>query len=199
MLLKDFTMDPINIIIGLNIIATFGANISGAKKGLRSALSEAKEKPKTYLQKIPLAVSTVTLVVLILALFQIGTLEYKEEYFTLRLIGLAVYLFFSWVQIWAYKSLGESYSQEIIIFKKHALVKKGPFKFIRHPQYFSQILVDLGGSIAVLSFLLLPLVFIEIPILILRALLEEKILQRHFGEQFTEYKKHSGFFIPFLG
>lgn len=192
-------MDPINIIIGLNIIATFGANISGAKKGLRSSVAEAKEKPSTYLQKLPLALSTITLVVLILALFQIGTFEYKEEYFSIRLIGLAVYLFFSWIQIWAYKSLGENYSQDIMIFKKHVLVTKAPFKIIRHPQYLSQILVDLGGTAAVLSFVLFPLVLIEIPVLILRALLEEKILSRHFGEQFSEYKKQTGFFIPFIG
>ncbi len=192
-------MDPINIIIGLNIIATFGANISGAKKGLRSAVAEAKEKPSTYLQKLPLALSTMTLVVLILALFQIGTFEYTDEYQTLRLIGLIIYLFFSWFQIYTYKSLGESYSQEIIIFKKHTLVKKGPFKLIRHPQYLSQILVDLGGAAAVLSFVLFPLALIEIPLLILRARLEEKIMLRHFGESYLTYKKQTGFFIPFIG
>jgi len=46
-------MDPINIIILLNIIATFGANVTGAKRGLKSTVSEIKEKPKTFLQKFP--------------------------------------------------------------------------------------------------------------------------------------------------
>lgn len=192
-------MDPINIIIGLNIIATFGANISGAKKGLRSAVADAKEKPSSYLQKLPLAFSTVTLIVLIVSLFQIGTLKYDGEHQTLRLIGLLVYLFFSWFQIWTYKSLGESYSQEIIIFKKHVLVKKGPFKIIRHPQYLAQILVDMCGAIAVLSFVLFPLALIEIPLLILRARLEEKIMLRHFGGSYIAYKKQTGFFVPFIG
>ena len=83
-------MDPINIIIGLNIIVTFGANVSGAKKGFKSKIGEAKEKPKTYLQNLPVILSTLALVGLILAVFQIGTFEYQEDYNTIRYIGLFV-------------------------------------------------------------------------------------------------------------
>jgi hypothetical protein len=46
-------MDPINIIAGLNIIIAFGANLSGAKKGLRASVIGTKEKPKTYLSLFP--------------------------------------------------------------------------------------------------------------------------------------------------
>ena len=64
-------MDPINIIIGLNIIATFGANIGAAKKGVKDKLGISKDKPKTYLQTLPLYLSTITLAVLIVSLFQV--------------------------------------------------------------------------------------------------------------------------------
>ena len=37
-------MDPVNIIILLNVIATFGANVTGAKRGLKSTVAEIKEK-----------------------------------------------------------------------------------------------------------------------------------------------------------
>ena len=107
-------MDPINIIIGLNIIATFGANVSGAKKGLKAKMGVAKEKPNTYLQKLPVLLSTLTLIGLILGVFQIGTLEYIKEYNLYRYIGMGVYLLFSWIQIWALKSLGENYSSSAI-------------------------------------------------------------------------------------
>lgn len=194
-------MDPINIIIGLNIIATFGANLTGAKKGLKSTVTPVKERPKTYLQKLPLIMATITLVVLILSLFQIGTLNYAQNIHlnNFRIAGLIVYLCFSWIQIWAYKSLGESYSQDMVIFKDHKLVHKGPFKFIRHPQYLSQILVDLGGGFATLSYILIPLAIIQIPILLLRASFEEKLLHKHFKDEFEQYKKSRGFMIPFIG
>jgi protein-S-isoprenylcysteine O-methyltransferase Ste14 len=192
-------MDPINIIVLLNVIATFGANITGAKRGLKSTVAEVKEKPKTYLQKFPPIISTLSLLALILAVFQIGTLDYIEEYNIMRYIGLAVYLIFSWVQVWSFKTLGDNYSQDILIKKKHQLVIRGPFKFTRHPQYFSQILVDLGASIATLSYVLAGFALIEIPIYILRALVEDKLLAKHFGNEFLQYKKKSGFFLPFIG
>lgn len=192
-------MDPVNIIIALNIIATFGANMSGAKKGLRSKVGVAKEKPKTYLQRVPILLSTLTLITLIVSVFQIGTLEYSGKYNSIRYIGLIVYLIFSWLQIWAFKSLGENYSQDILIKKDHQLVTSGPFKIIRHPQYISQILLDLGAAAATLSFLVAPLAIIQIPFIILRASAEEKLLAKHFGDEFKLYKKKSGFVLPFIG
>lgn len=192
-------MDPINIIIGLNIIATFGANIGGAKKGIKDKVGVFKDKPKTYLQTLPLVFSTLTLILLIISIFQIGTLEYKTEYQTIRILGLVFYLAFSWVQIWAYKTLGENYSQDIAIKKDHQLVTKGPFKVIRHPQYLSQILLDIGAATATLSFILAPLALVQIPFLFMRANLEDKLLEKHFSENFKNYKKKTGQIFPFIG
>ena len=192
-------MDPINIIIGLNIIATFGANIGAAKKGVKDKVGVFKDKPKTYLQTLPLVLSTITLIVLIVSLFQIGTLEYNLENQTIRIVGLAFYLIFSWVQIWVTKVLGDFYSQDIAIKKEHQLITTGPYKLVRHPQYLSQFLLDIGGAAAILSFILAPLALIQIPFLFLRASLEDKILEKHFGENFRNYKKKSGMFFPFIG
>lgn len=192
-------MDPINIIVGINLIATFGANVSGAKKGLKSQFTQVKEKPESYLQKLPLVISSLSLVVLIISLFQIGTLEYTKENELYRIIGAGFYIIFSWIQISSYKKLGENYSQEIVILKKHSLVKDGIYKYIRHPQYFSQIIVDLSSALATLSFILIPFAAINIPLLIMRASMEDKLHLKHFKDEFTEYKKKSGFFIPFIG
>lgn len=192
-------MDPINIIIGLNLIATFGANIGAAKKGVKDKVGVFKDKPKTYLQTLPLVLSTITLVVLIVSLFQIGTLDYKVENQTIRVIGLVFYLIFSWLQIWATKVLGDNFSQDIAIKKEHQLIITGPFKFVRHPQYLSQFFMDLGGAAATLSFVLAPLALLQIPFLIMRASLEDKLLEKHFGENFRNYRKNSGMFFPFIG
>ena len=110
-------MDPLNIIILLNIIATFSANVTGAKRDIKAKVMAVKEKPQTFLQKFPPIVSAVSLIALIFGVFQIGTLDYLEEYNIIRYIGTAVYLVFSWIQIWAFKTLGENYSQDILIKK----------------------------------------------------------------------------------
>ena len=192
-------MDPINIIAGLNLIATFGANVSGAKRGLRSTVTAAKEKPESFLQKIPLLIAVLTLLFFILAIFQVGTFSYKPVYLNVRIAGLLVYLIFSWIQVWAFKTMGENYSQEVLIYKHHKLVTNGPFKFVRHPQYLSQILLDIGAGASTLSFLVIPLAIIEIPILVMRSSLEEKLLEKHFKEEFLKYKSKSGCMLPFIG
>ena len=190
-------MDPINIIIGLNIIATLGANVSGAKKGLKSKISVAREKPQSYLQQLPLSLSTLTLIVLIIGIFQVGTLSYNSEYNVLRIVALLAYLLFSWIQIWSYKTLGEQYSQEVLIFRTHKIVNHGLYRVIRHPQYLSQIIIDLTGAFAVLSYILLPLALVQIPLLILRAKLEENLMEKHFKQDFKEYKNKTRFILPF--
>ncbi|MBI5661863.1 MULTISPECIES: isoprenylcysteine carboxylmethyltransferase family protein [Ignavibacterium] len=192
-------MDPINILIAINIVATFAANIGAAKKGVKDKLAVFRDKPKTYLQTLPLVISTVNLLILILAVFQIGTLDYEQNFFSLRVISLIVYLIFSWIQIWSFKTLGEYYSQEIAVRKEHKIISAGPYKIIRHPQYLSQIFVDLAGALATLSYILFPLALIQIPFLILRAKEEEKLFKKYLSEEFESYKKQSGFMIPFIG
>jgi len=192
-------MDPLNIIIGLNIIATFGANVGAAKKSVRDKVGVFKDKPKTYLQTLPLVFSIITLIILIISLFQVGTLEYTQENQIIRVIGLVFYIVFSWVQIWATKVLGDNYSQDVAIKKDHKLITSGPFKIVRHPQYLSQFLMDLGGAAATLSFVLAPIALLQIPFLFMRASLEDKLLEIHFGESFKDFKKKTGQISPFIG
>lgn len=192
-------MDPLNIIVGLNIIAIFGANIGAAKKGIRSHIGETKERPKGFFQTVPPLLATLLLVMLIIALFQVGTFTEYAKWQPYRLAGLLFYLVSSWTQVALYRRLGDNYSQDIVIFKKHKLIQDGLYKYIRHPYYLFQILSDLGAAVATLSFLVLPLAVIEIPILIKRALIEEGLLEKHFPEQFKQYRKKAGFFLPFIG
>lgn len=192
-------MDPVNIIIGINILALFGANMGGARQGLKTAVAEVKEKPKTFLQKYPPLLAAVILLAQILGVFGLGGLEPSPEFQNLRYIGLAVYLAFSWFQIWALRSLGTNYSQEIVILKKHALVTDKAYKLIRHPHYLGQIIGDIGCAIALLNIPVLLLVLPETVLLVMRGIKEDSMLAKHFTDKFEAYKKKSGFMIPFIG
>jgi protein-S-isoprenylcysteine O-methyltransferase Ste14 len=59
-------------------------------------------------------------------------------------------------------------------------------------------LVDLGGGFATLSYILIPIAIIQVPFLIMRATFEDKLLGKHFKEEFELYKKSRGFMIPFI-
>jgi protein-S-isoprenylcysteine O-methyltransferase Ste14 len=195
-------MDPVNILILLNLFVSTSANWGGARKGLKTSITKVIDRPNTYLQKLPPNISALVLVLLIMGIFSIGTLSANsfENMMPVRITGLFLYITFSWIQVWAYKSLGKSYAQDIVILKDHELQTKGLYKFIRHPQYLSQLLSDLGVGLALLSYLIIPIViFVELPLFVLRANEEEKILHKHFKDEYNIYKKRSGFMLPFIG
>ncbi len=193
-------MDAINIISLVALVFSIFANSATAKGGLKGAVIKHEKKPKTYLQKIPLNTSALILVFQILGLFQIGTLDYTDDLFPIRITGLIVFMFFSWLQVLSFKNLKDNYSQEIVIKKNHQLVTTGMHKIVRHPQYISQILSDLGLGIALCSFLVVPLVLlVELPLFTLRAKKEEEVMTEYFGDKYMEYKKKSSFMIPFIG
>ncbi|MEW5843461.1 MAG: isoprenylcysteine carboxylmethyltransferase family protein [Bacteroidota bacterium] len=195
-------MDPINLLLAINLFVSMSANYSGAKKGLKTSVTKVIDRPVSYLQKVPPNVAAVVLILTIVSIFKVGTLpaSYEAQYSALRIIGLIAFVFFSWVQVLSYKSLVKFYAQDVVVMKEHELVEKGLYRFIRHPQYLSQLLSDLGAGVALLSYIVTPVViFIEIPLFVLRARLEEKILLKHFGDQFVSYKKRSGFMLPFIG
>lgn len=194
-------MDVINLLVGINLFISISANASGAKRGLKSTVSEVLERPKTYLQKWPLNVAALVLILQILGVFKLGTLEIPEgdSLYVYRLIGLIIFIIFSWIQVWSYKTMGKNYSQEIVVSKKQELVTSGPYKFVRHPQYISQLLSDVGAGLALASYAVLPVVIlIQVPLFLLRASLEEKLLQKRFDEDYIDYKKKTGFIFPFI-
>jgi len=193
-------MDAINIISAIAIVFSLFTNSVTAKGGLKQAVTKSEKKPKTYLQKTPLNISALILVLQILGVFQIGTIEYAGDLVVIRIIGLFVFILFSWMQVLAFKNLKDSYSQEIVIKKNHSLVTTGFHKSIRHPQYISQIISDLGLGIALCSYLAIPMILlVELPLFILRAKKEEELLENYFGEKFSKYKENSSFMVPFIG
>lgn len=195
-------MDPINIILLINLVVTMSANASAAKRGVRISVLKVTERPESFLQKLPPNISALILILTIVGAFNVFALSeaFKEQFAIWRYIGLVIYIIFSWIQVISFKELGNSYAQDIVILKEHKLIESGIYKYIRHPQYLSQFLSDLGAGIALLSFVIIPIVIlVELPLFIMRAFLEEKILLKHFKENFVAYKKKSKFMIPFIG
>ena len=195
-------MDPINLLFGAALFVTMAANFSGSKKGMKGKVVNVAKRPKTYLQKVPLNVSALIIIFEILGIFEIGTFEYEsmQQYQILRIVGLVLFVTFSWLQITSFKALGEYYSTEIAVYKSHKLITSGMYKTIRHPQYLFQIISDFGAGLALMSYLVLPTVILFlIPLFILRARAEDKLLSEEFGDDWNEYKKRSGFLLPFLG
>lgn len=97
------------------------------------------------------------------------------------------------------RTLGGHYTHSLAILKGHRLIKEGVYRYIRHPGYLSLLLIFLG----------IPLVFGSwvgliiyggtiIPLILQRIRLEERLLQEHFGKEYTAYKEKTPSLFPFL-
>jgi len=99
---------------------------------------------------------------------------------------------------WALDTLGKYHSAQIEIREDHPLITSGPYGYVRHPIYFFTI-------IEVISCCLIPnawyafflTLFIYTPLLILRLLLEEKVLAQKFGASYLYYRETVPCLIPF--
>ena len=82
--------------------------------------------------------------------------------------------------------------------KKNAhLVKRGPYKFLRHPMYLAVLLVVFALIFNDFTFWrLLAGIFLFV-VLIFKLFYEEKLLLAHFKE-YSDYKKTTKRFIPFI-
>lgn len=191
-------MDAINIFVAINLVLSFIPNLGSTKQTFAGKLTVVKERPQSYLQSLPLWVASLIIFLIILSVFEVGTLEYEKKYLSIRLMGLLVYVLFTWLQISAFKALGKNHSPDIVVKKDHQLITNSYYKWIRHPQYTFQILIDLGAALATLSYLIFPVALFQIFLLVKRAKLEEQLLQKHFAKTFLDYKSKTGFFIPFI-
>jgi protein-S-isoprenylcysteine O-methyltransferase Ste14 len=98
--------------------------------------------------------------------------------------------------IWARLSLGANWSGVVTLKKEHELVRKGLYRWIRHPIY-TGILVGFIGTAMIkgdlrgwLGFAIVWLTFY------FKARREEKFLRQEFGEGFEEHTRNTGMFLP---
>lgn len=98
----------------------------------------------------------------------------------------------------AISALGRFWSLHVEIRDNHQLVKEGPFRFMRHPTYFSMILELLSAGLVLGAFYTLGVVLLVfIPALYLRLRLEEFALVEKFGDAYKNYQKTTPAIVPY--
>lgn len=189
----------INLIIVINIVLTFSANIPLASFSFKKKLQPVLTKANSYLQNAPKFISAVIFLMIIAGLFGIGKIEINNQSLNIiRILSALLYSLFSWVQIYSAKQLGEFYSPDIVVYKNHKVVDKGLYRIVRHPFYTSQIMQDLFAGIALSNWIILLLtILFEIPLYIARTNLEEKLLIKNLLD-YENYQKRVGKWLPKL-
>lgn len=98
----------------------------------------------------------------------------------------------------AIAALGKFWSLHVEIRENHHFVQSGPFRWIRHPTYFSMILELLGlGLIMNAAYSLVVVAVCFVPALALRLKLEEAALVEKFGDTYREYQRTTPALLPY--
>ncbi len=98
--------------------------------------------------------------------------------------------------VWARLALGSNWSGTVTIKTNHQLIRRGPYRWIRHPIYTGMLGALLATAITqgLLSGAIgVALVFLA---LYRKARREESFLSQEFGEGFVEHRAHTGMFLP---
>jgi protein-S-isoprenylcysteine O-methyltransferase Ste14 len=115
------------------------------------------------------------------------------------ILGICLMILGMVIRWTAIHQLRNFFTINVAIQKGHRLVTDGWYRILRHPAYLGGILTFIGCGISygnLISGLVIPIPYI---LLILNRIeVEEAVLEREFGEEYSKMKKRTKKLIPFL-
>jgi protein-S-isoprenylcysteine O-methyltransferase len=110
----------------------------------------------------------------------------------LMLVGLAL-------RVWAVRVLGPAYTRTLRTEERQGLVRRGPYRLLRHPGYAGTLTMWLGAGLATGNAAATIVVLLANAIAYrARIAAEEAMLASTFGDEYREYARHSWRIVPHL-
>jgi len=97
-----------------------------------------------------------------------------------------------------FRTLGNNLTDTVVTRAAHTLVTRGPYRWVRHPFYLAAALAFVANSLVTANWFLALTGGITCGLLLLRTRIEEEKLIERFGEDYREYMKRTGRFLPRL-
>ena len=110
-------------------------------------------------------------------------------------VGINIFLLGVLYRLWAIRTLRQFYSHRVRTVSQHQIVASGPYRFTRHPAYAGMIIANAGISMYFFNWVTLCVfLFILVPAILLRIVIEEKTL---FGiKGYSEFAKNRKRLLP---
>ncbi len=103
---------------------------------------------------------------------------------------------FRWYSI---RVLGQFFTRDVAIRENHRIIRKGPYRILRHPSYSGYLLAATGIAAALNNWAASSeLLVINFAIYIYRMNIEEAALQAAFGESYAAYQAETKRIVPFI-
>jgi protein-S-isoprenylcysteine O-methyltransferase Ste14 len=103
-------------------------------------------------------------------------------------------LLIRWIAI---VSLKHQFTVDVWITRDHRIIRKGIYRFVRHPAYAGSLLSFFGLGLCYANYLSILAIFVSIcSAFLYRIHVEEKALIDHFGEEYVNYCASTKRLIP---
>lgn len=134
----------------------------------------------------------------VLIVLPAGDLAWRGNPFT-ELFAQLSFMFGLVVMVWAGAVLGRSLTAHPMPNARTELRTTGPYGLARHPIYTGLIAVALGTAVGAASWEHMFVAGSLIGLLACKARFEESLLVDRFGEDYVEYGRQVGRFLPWFG
>jgi protein-S-isoprenylcysteine O-methyltransferase len=103
------------------------------------------------------------------------------------------------LRFWAIRVLARFFTIDVNIQPGHELIRRGPYRLLRHPSYTGSLMTFLGFGLALGNVWSLLVVMAPVTVAFLwRMRIEEHVLAEAFPAQYPEYARQTKRLIPFV-
>jgi protein-S-isoprenylcysteine O-methyltransferase Ste14 len=103
------------------------------------------------------------------------------------------------IRLIAIFSLGRFFTVDVTILDHHKLKTDGLYRLIRHPSYLGSLISFFGFGISLNNWISLIIIFIPVTLAMLyRIKIEEQLLTKQFGTEYSDYIKKTFRLIPWI-
>lgn len=126
----------------------------------------------------------------------IGNADIRQPLFWVGLLLMAGGLA---LRFWAIRVLARFFTIDVNIQPGHELIRRGPYRLLRHPSYTGSLMTFLGFGLALGNVWSLLVVMAPVTVAFLwRMRIEERVLAEAFPTQYPEYARQTKRLIPFV-
>jgi len=116
-----------------------------------------------------------------------------------RWMGVAIGIAAAGLLIWTFRSLGRNLTDTVVARREATLVVHGPYRFVRHPFYLAFALAVIANALLTASGYLALTGGAAFVAIVVRTSVEEQNLVNRFGDDYLDYMRRTGRFLPRIG
>lgn len=156
-----------------------------------------QEKEKSLLSYLLILIEAFVVVIVIVQVFICNILIWNLP-LLVKIFGVGLFVISVFINLYSRTVLGAYWATARDFMRPVSLVKKGIYKYVRHPIYSSTWFLGLGFELAIGSYLFFVVLVFGGLFIYIVSIIEEKKLIRWFPEEYVSYKRMTKRFIPFV-